>query len=398
VAEPTDAFHRVGDAIEPSGYRLRLPGPTPVPERVRRALAEQVLNHRGPEFREILSEVESSVKKVLRTESDVALFASSGTGGMEASLANTLDPGDRVLVLVNGQWGERFAAISRTLGAKVDTVEVPWGEQVDPQAVADKLALRTYRAVLVTHNESSTGVVTDLAPLGALTRDLPTLLVVDAISSLGAIDVRQDAWNLDIVIAASQKALMCPPGLSLLSVSPKAWEVVERGRRNPCFYWDLVKARKSLREGQTPYTTPVSLVFALRESLRMIHEEGLSRVLARHRRLAAALRAGTDALGLRPFPSGAFSDSVTAVYVPDGLDASTLVGHLHRRYRTVIAGSRNRLSSRVVRIGTMGYFDAAEILSDLLYMGKSLRDLGYPVRAGAGVAAATDALTNLGDA
>ena len=384
---------RGSEGMKPLTYRLRLPGPTTVPERVRMALAQPMLNHRGPEFKEILTETELLTKKILKTQSDVLFFASSGTGAMEASLANVIDPGDRVLVVVNGQWGERFAGISNALGAQVETIDVPWGTQADPELVAKKAASRDYRAVLVTHSESSTGVVADLAALGSLLKDRPALLIVDAVSSPGAVNLQQDNWGLDIVISASQKALMCPPGLSLVSLSSKAWRTVERESRSPCFYWDFRKYKRFLGKGETPYTSPVSLIVALREALRMIHEEGLPQVLARHRKLAAAFRAGTDALGLFAFPAeDALSDSVAAIRMPTELEGDIFVRHLYEHYRTVIAGSRNRLSNRVVRVGTMGYLDASDILSDLLYMENSLRDLGWRVPNYAGVDAAATVL------
>jgi aspartate aminotransferase-like enzyme len=381
-------------ATDPSfSYRLRLPGPTAVPERVREALARPVLNHRGPEFREILRETSSLAQTVLGTANDVLFYASSGTGMMEASLANVLAPGDKALVVVNGQFGERFATIAGSLGLRVEGIDVPWGETASPEAIAARLAEADYRAVVLVHNESSTGVVADLAAIGAVVRAHPALLVVDSVSGVGGIEMQQDAWGVDVLVAASQKALMCPPGLGLVSISDKAWDVIDRDDGRARFYWDFRRARDAMTKGQTAFTAPVSLVVALREALHMIDEEGLPEVLMRHRRLAAALRAGCAALGLPSFPKAAtLSDTVVVLATPDGLDSSVVVRHMYERYGTVVAGARNRLKGKVVRIGTMGWCAEADILADLLYLERTLDDLGWPVQRGAGVAAANAAL------
>lgn len=374
-------------------YRLRLPGPTPVPDRVRRAAAEDVLNHRGSEFRDILAEANALAQPLFGTENAILFFASSGTGMMEAALANVLEPGDWVLVMRNGQWGERFAAIAAAYGANVDSLEFPWGEPPYPDAIARKLKTNDYKAVLITHNESSTGVVADVEAIAALTAETPTLLIVDAVSSLACIDVCQDSWGADIVVSAAQKGLMCPPGVGLASVGPKAWKIVDREGIGPRFYWDFRKARDASAKDETPFTPAVSLLVGLREALRMIHEEDLPSTLERHRRLATALRAGCAALELQSFPAtSALSNSVTALEIPNHLDGGTIVRHMYANYGTVIAGSRNRLSGRVIRIGTMGHITEGDILTDLHVLEATLRDLGETPPAGAGVAAASTVL------
>jgi aspartate aminotransferase-like enzyme len=379
--------------MKPTTQRMRLPGPTSVPERVRQALAEPALNHRGPEFREIVRETEEMIKRVYRTSGDVFFFACSGTGGMEAALVNTLAPGERVLILENGQFGSRFAAIAKGLGAQVDTLEAEWGTAIDPEAVLRRVKEQDYHAVTVIHNESSTGAVNDLKALGEIMKDRSGLLIVDAVSSLGAIDVQQENWHLDVVVGASQKAIMCPPGVATVSVNAKAWEVISRDTQTPRFFFDIRKAKASLDKNETPYTTPTSLVVAMRESLRMIHEEGLENVLARHERLSSALRAGCVAMGLKLFPtSPVISNAVTALHVPDGLEGGQIVKHLYNEYNTVIGGSRNRLNGRVIRIGTMGDFDADDILGDVYYLGRTLQDLGVDADLGAGAAAAAEVL------
>jgi len=380
--------------IVPPGYRLRLPGPAAVPERVRAAVAQPVLNHRGPEFRAVLAECAGALRHIFGTRRDVLLFGSSGTGAMEAALANVLDAGDDVLIVINGQFGERFAVIAETMGARVDQLEVPWGEAPDPDAVAAKLRARDYRAVVCVHNESSTGVVADLAGIGAAVRATPSLLIVDSVSGVGGIEMRMDEWGVDVLVAASQKALMCPPGLAFAALSEKAEKVVAAACGVPRFFFDFRRMKSSLLKGETPFTPPVSLVLGLREALTMIEEEGLPAVLERHRRLSAALRAGCEALGLPMFPQAPLlSPTVTAACVPDGLDGAAIVRRMHVHYRTVIAGQRTKLSGRVIRFGTMGWFDAGDILTDLHHLECTLRDLGRAPPAGAGIAAATRVLS-----
>jgi aspartate aminotransferase-like enzyme len=374
----------------PTTYRLRLPGPTPVPERVQQAIARPLVNHRGPEAHDLIAEVEMRAKPIFGTANDILLFAGSGTAVMEASLANILAPGERVLVALNGQFGERFKAIAESMGAVVDGVECEWGESPDPAAIRQHLARHDYRAVCVVHNESATGAVADLAAIGRIVKDSPAILVVDSVSGLGGLEMRQDDWQVDILLSASQKALMCPPGMGLVSVGPKAWRVVERSDRMPRFFWDFRKAKAAIDKSETAFTPPLSLIAGMREALRMIDEEGLGNVQARHRRLAVALRAGGEALGLPVFTAASArrSDTVSVFRVPDGLEGGAIVRHMYERHHTVIAGARNRLSGRVIRIGTMGAVGEGDILTDLLHLEESLRALGQPVAKGAGVAAA----------
>jgi aspartate aminotransferase-like enzyme len=376
-------------------YRLRLPGPTAVPRRVLEAIARPVVNHRGPEFRAVMDETLTRLKSVFATRSDVLLFAGSGTAVMEAALANVVVPGEPVLIVIHGQFGERFKAIAEGMGAAVDTLDFEWGVPPDPAAVAARLSERPYRAVMVTHNESSTGAVADLRAIGRAVAASDAVLVVDAVSSLGGIELRADEWQLDIVVSAGQKALMCPPGFGLAAVSEKAWRAIERieGHGVPRFFFDFTRARAAAAKSETPFTAPVSLVAGLREALRMIDEEGLPDVYARHRRLAAALRAGCEAIGLPVFTQGdALSDTVSVLRPPDGIEGGAIVRHLYENYGTVIAGARNRLSGRVIRIGTMGHVGEADILTDLLHLEATLRDLGVHVAPGAGLAAAAASL------
>jgi aspartate aminotransferase-like enzyme len=360
---------------------------------VRQAIARPVVNHRGPEFRATLAHAEALIQPVLGTSNRVLFFAASGTGMMEAALVNTVAPGERLLIVCQGQFGERFASIARVLRADVETFDVPWGEAVDPAALALCAAQQDYRAIVLIHNESSTGVATDLGAVGAALRGNSALLIVDSVSGLGGIEMRQDEWGVDIVVSASQKALMCPPGLGLASVSGKAWQVINRPDRTPSFYWSFAKALAAMEKSETAFTAPVNLVFGLCEALDMIHEEGLAHVLARHARLSAALRAGGAALGLSSFGSSSnASNTVVAFTVPEGLDGGKIVRALYEDHGSVIAGSRNRLSGRVIRIGTMGSLNEGTILTDLSHLAAALAGMGHRTTPGAGLVAASAAL------
>lgn len=374
-------------------YRLRLPGPTAVPERIVSAMAQPMINHRGAEFHTLMEEVQGGLASLFGGEGPVLVFASSGSGVMEAAFVNAIDPDDEVLVVVNGQWGERFSTMVRGLGARVTQIESEWGQPVDLQRVEDALTRGTYRAVLVTHNESSTGAVLDLAPIGAMVAGTDTLLIVDAVSSLGGILIDQVKVGADIVFSASQKALMCPPGVGLVSLSSKAWAALERPSRVPRFYWDFLRARASAEEHEAPFTPAVGIIFGLREALRMIAEEGIDAVYARHTRMANAMRAGMHALGLPSFPSEAIASSTLAVgTVPADLDGVAIVRHMYREHGTVIAGARNRLRGKMIRIGTMGDVREGDILADLHALERTLAALGRPVEPGLGIAAAARVL------
>jgi aspartate aminotransferase-like enzyme len=370
-------------------YRLRLPGPTAVPLRVREAIAQPVVNHRGPEFHKMYARIQELLKPILGTSNEIFLFASSGTGAMEASLANVLAPGERMLVAVNGQFGEHFANIARALGAQVGTLETAWGNALDPGEIEKKVKTADYRAIVVVHNESSTGVTAGLAPIGKILRDGPTLFIVDSVSGIGGLEMRQDEWGVDILATASQKALMCPPGIGLISVSPKAWKIVKREDSVPRFFWDFRKAKAAAEKSETAFTSPVSLIAGLKEALEMIHEEGLPQVLKRHKTMSSALRAGCAALGLSSFGMAtSLSPTVVALDVPEKLNGGDIVRRLYEQYGTVIAGSRNKLSDRVIRIGTMGDVHDDDILADLAELEEVLNALGSNVARGAGVVAA----------
>ncbi len=342
---------------------LRVPGPTPLPLPVREAGAAEMINHRGPEFKELLGTVTADLQYFFQTRNEVVILTGSGTGGLEAAIVNLICPGDQVVAVTIGAFGERFAEIASTYGAQVTMVASPWGQAADPLALEEALA-RTpdVRAVLITHNETSTGVTNDLRTLSGVVRASAAspLLVVDAISSVGAIPLLTDEWGCDVAVSGSQKSWMSPPGLAMLSVSARAWEAIERATC-PRYYFDLRAARRYAERGQTPWTPAVSLINGLRAALSMMRAEGLEAIYARHRRVAQQMREGAQALGLEPFADPAHaSDTVTTLRVPPGVDGEDLVARL-RQQGVVVAGGQGKLRGQVLRVGHLGSVDTPDI-------------------------------------
>ena len=341
---------------------LRIPGPTPLPPSVREALGRPMINHRGTEFKQLLKSLSSDLKRIFQTEGDVLLLPASGTGGLEAALVNAVAPGDGVLAVSTGFFGERFATIAETYGAEVHRLDFPWGQGVDVAAMRQKLAgLPDLKAVLVTHNETSTGVTNDLSAIAAAIHELgpnAPLLLVDAVSSLAAIDLPVDGWGCDIVITCSQKALMAPPGLALLSVGTRAWAAIE-AKKCRSYYFDLQSVRKRAKEGETPATPPVSDLFGLCEGVRLILAEGLPQVFTRHQQVAERMRRGVRDLGLELFPDPRFlSDTVTAIRLPE---ADSVRVRLRDEYGVVVAGGQGPLKGQIIRVGHMGYVAERDI-------------------------------------
>ena len=369
---------------------LLIPGPTPVPAPVREAGSRPMTNHRSEAFARVLQGVLEGMRELYRTRQPVVPYASSGTGVLEAAVVNTLSPGDRVLALSCGAFGNRFARIAQAYGAEVTLVEVEWGTGIPPELLEEHLRKDHYRAVLLTHNETSTGVQNDLAALSRARGDHPALLLVDAVSSLGAVPVDMDGWGLDVVVTASQKALGCPPGVSFLAASPRAWEA-HRTARMPRYYWDMGRTVEALQQplAQTPFTPAVSVFYSLEASLRLLREEGFEAVWERHRRLGEATRAGVRALGLRPVAEDRWaSRTVTAVWLPEGVSAKALVGRMRERHGVVVAGGQGKLEGKVFRIGHLGYVWPQDVLRCMEALGEALKDLGVSVDPQAGVEAA----------
>lgn len=334
---------------------LRIPGPTPCPDEVLQAMTKQMINHRGPEFARILNRVTESLKILFQTSNDVFLLTGSGTGGLEAAVVNTLSPGDTVLSVSIGVFGDRFTSIAEQYGAEVIPLKFEWGKAADPDEVRRALEKEPkIKAVLVTHNETSTGVTNNLASLSSVIKEFDKLLIVDAISSLGSINLPVDEWGCDIAVTGSQKGWMAPPGLTMVSVSETAWQA-HANARMPRFYWDFSRARSYLERGQTPWTPAVSTVFAMNTSLGMMLDEGLPNIIARHARIGQLARDGVKSLGLTLFADENFaSNTVTAVNAPEGVNANDLRKILLAENEIVLGGGQQRLDGMIFRIGHLG--------------------------------------------
>jgi aspartate aminotransferase-like enzyme len=368
---------------------LRIPGPTALPPSVREAGGRQMINHRGPEFKDLLGRLQAGMKPYFGTTGDIAILSCAGTGGLEAAVVNTLSPGDRVLAVSIGAFGDRFAKIAEAYGASVDRVAAEWGWAAAPDEVRERLGAGGFRAVLLTHNETSTGVMNPIPELAAaIKRAAPdALILVDTVSSLGAVPFEMDAWGVDVVVTASQKAWMAAPGLAMVAASERAWEAMETATM-PRFYLDLRRHRDSMASGETPWTPAVAVAFQVDEGIRLMNEETKAGVFARHVACAAATQAGLEALGFRLFAEPANrSKTVTAALIPDGLDWKAFNGDLRRR-GLVVAGGQGRLTGVVFRIGHLGSVTVRDILDALSTLEAVSLEWGRDVEAGAAVAAA----------
>ena len=369
---------------------LFTPGPTPVPPQVLAALGEPVLHHRAPDFRIVYERVLGRLQEVHRTSNDVLLFTCSGTGAFESAIVNLCSPGDRVLAVSAGHFGERWAEMARGFGCEVEQLRLPWGATPSPVELARKLAESdAVELVFLVHSETSTGVVADVQALAAVAKDAGALVVVDAVSSLGAVPLDVDGWGLDVVLAGSQKALMTPPGLATAAVSKAAWERAARAAL-PRYYLDWERTRKAQQKLDSAFTPAVSLVVALDVALGLLLEEGLDAAFDRHVRLGRACRAGAVAMGLELFsPDEDRSAVVTAVRMPDGFEASALTRALRDRHGITIAGGQGELKEAIFRIGHIGWFDEFDIATALSAVELVLGELGAPIERGV---AATRAL------
>jgi aspartate aminotransferase-like enzyme len=377
-------------------YRLFTPGPVAVPERVREAMARTLIHHRAPAFLPVLEEVRANLKRVFQTERDVLLLASSGTGAMEAAVANLFSPGDRVVVVRGGKFGERWAEICDAFGVEAVCVDVEWGCAVGPSEVAAAFeSAPDARALLVQASETSTGAYHPIRELADLVHESPErLMVVDGISGVGVHDLPMDAWGLDVVVSGSQKSWMLPPGLAFIALSDAAERAVNEstGRR---YYLDLRKELASQRKNSTTWTPPVSMIVGLREALAMLLEEGLPNVFARHEAMALMVRGACEALGLELFAPDSPAFSCTSVRVPDGLDGKALIKRMRDVYGMTVADGQGRASGRMFRVGHMGDLDGFDMLSVVAGIEMALADLGYPVKLGEGTRAATERLREM---
>ena len=369
---------------------LMTPGPTPVPAVVLLAQGGPFPYHRGPGYTKLLTDVTEGLKRMMKTENDVVLFASSGTGGLESVVANLFSPGDKVIVPVAGYFGERFAGIAKAFGLDVVQLDFEWGSAVPPEAVAEALQQHAdVRAVLVQHSETSTGVIHDIEAIGRVTKEAGALLTVDAISSLGAVPYEGDAWGIDVGVGGSQKALSATPGLSFVSISPAAWKAYEQATC-PRFYFDWKKYTEAFaKDGDSPFTPALSLMLGMRVAIDLYFDEGPEAVLERHRLLSTAVKEGCRALGLdiaAEFPERAWA--VTQVAAPEGIDGTELVARCRKDHGVILAPGQGPLKGKVFRIGHLGQYDRLDVLRGLAAIEMTLGDMGYPVKPGAAVAAA----------
>jgi aspartate aminotransferase-like enzyme len=376
--------------------QLRIPGPTPVPARVQRAMDAPMINHRGPEFKALLPELEQGLKWAFQTENDMLIFPATGTGGLESAVANLVSPGERVLAVTIGAFGDRFADLAEAFGAEVVRYTLPWGEAADPQDLDDLLGREPDVAtVLITHNETSTGVTNRLQALADVVKRHQRLLVVDGVSSVGSIDLPVDRWGVDVAVTASQKGWMLPPGATMLSVSKAAWQR-QASARGPRFYFDWERARTMQAKGMTFTTPAMSILFGLREALTMMREEGLPAIFLRHLRVAAAFRAASTTLGLRLLAAEpeVASPTVTAVYFPEALSGakSETVFKTWRDLGLVLGEGQGKLAGKIFRIGHLGAVYEEDVVATVEAMERGLEANGHPVTRGAALTAARRAL------
>lgn len=372
---------------------LLAPGPTPVPPEVLLAMARPMIHHRAPEFDPIFAEAREGLKWLFQTRNDVLMLASSGTGGMEASISNFLSPGDKALCINGGKFGERWGKICKAFGVHATEIKVEWGQAVNPQVVADALKKDpSIKAVYVQASETSTGVSHDVKAIGEIVKGHEnTILVVDAITALGVFDIKTDVWGLDVVITGSQKALMLPPGMAFMSVSEKAWALADKAK-NAAFYFNLKKERENQAKNQTAFTPTVSLIIGLQEVLRTMKGEGLEKMFARQGQLAHAMREGMKAAGLTLFPKESPSDALTTVCAPEGVDGQAVYKNLRVQYGITAAGGQDHLKGKIFRLSHMGYADRFDVITAVAATEMVLKGLGHSIKLGSGVAKAQEIL------
>jgi aspartate aminotransferase-like enzyme len=363
------------------------PGPAPVPEEVLLELARPVIHHRSAEAKQVITEVVRGLKEVFQTENDVLILTASGTGAMEAAVVNTVPPGSKALVLNAGHFAARWGSICKAFGINVVSLDTEWGQPVDPEAVANALKQHGDTVcVYGTLSETSTGTGHPVEAIGKVVAATPAVFAVDGISGVGAMECRTDAWNIDLLCVGSQKALMLPPGLAFVAVSPKAWARID-AFPSRCFYLSLKAAREKIKEFDTPFTPAHTLILALRTALRRITEEGIENVWRRHRIMSQACQAGIQALGLELF-SARPAEGLTAFHVPAGMKDSDIRNKLVERFGITTIGGQGKLKGKIVRIGHMGYTDEVDIIGGLAALEMVLSDLGVAIKPGAAVTAA----------
>ncbi|MHC4196325.1 MAG: pyridoxal-phosphate-dependent aminotransferase family protein [Planctomycetota bacterium] len=369
-------------------HYLFTPGPTPIPPEVSLAEAATLIHHRTPEFSKLFAQVSEDLKYLFQTkDGKVYTFASSGTGGMEACVANLLSRGDTALVIRGGKFGERWAELCEAYGVKTTCIDAEYGDAVRPEVIETALkGNKKFKAVFLTHCETSTGVLNDLETIAGIVKDHPALLVVDAVTTVGVSPFLMDKWGVDVAVTGSQKGFMMPPGLSFVAVRPSAWDAVKTADL-PRYYWDFRAMDKALKKETTPFTPAISLIVALKTALDIIKEDGLENTWKRHARLAHATREAAKVLGLKLF-SRQPCDMLTAIRVPDGIDGTAFTKNLRDKYGVSIAGGQAEMKGKILRVTHVGYMNDFDILTAIAAIEKGLHDSGYPVDAGKGVATA----------
>jgi len=366
------------------------PGPVEVPPSVLSVGGLPMIHHRTPEYRKAFNEVTEGLKYIFRTKNDILIFPSAGTGGMESAVINICSPGDKVIVAACGQFGERWAKIAEAFGVIPVKLFAEWGNEVDYSKVEAELkANHDIKAVFTTLSETSTGIENDIRRLGGLVKDTKAVLIVDAVSGMGAVEFETDGWNADVVVVGAQKGLMIPPGVAMISLSEKAKKAVTLSK-TPKYYFSYEQALKALAKDKlpdTPYTSSVSLILQLRESLRLIKEEGMENVWARHSKIASAVRAGVTALGLKLFAKGKPSNSVTSVWVPEGVDGDAINKKIRDDYGITMAGGQGKMKGKMFRIGHLGYVDRFDAVIGIAAVEMALTELGVNIELGKGVKA-----------
>ncbi len=372
---------------------LLAPGPTPVPPEVLSAMSEPIIHHRSPEFAAIMKEVLDGLKWLFQTQNTVMILSSSGTGGMDAAVSNFLSPGDRAICVRGGKFGERWAEICEAYGVTPVNIDVPWGEAVKPEDVQAALEEDpSIKAVYIQASETCTAVAHPVKEIAEIVRKRKeTILVVDAITAIGVMDLPVDDWGIDICVTGSQKALMLPPGLAFVSVSNKAWGF-NKTAKCPRFYFNLKKENAKAEAGQTNFTSPVAMIIGLRKVLAMMKEEGLEQVFARHARLAEATRAALQAIGLRLLAVDSPSNAVTGAYLPDGIDGGAFNNKLREEYGVTIAGGQAQLKGKIFRVAHLGYADTLDVINAISAVERGFTEFGYSFEMGTGIRAAQKVL------
>jgi aspartate aminotransferase-like enzyme len=372
---------------------LLAPGPTPVPPDVLLAMAAPIIHHRSPDFLPVLDAAKKGLQWLYQTKNDVLILCSTGTGGMVGSVNNFFNKGDKVLVVNGGKFGERWTKICQAYDLDVEEIMVEWGYAIKPSLVEEKLKKnKTIKGVFVQASETSTGIYHDIQALGSVVKQFDdTLFIVDAISALVAHDLRTDEWGIDVMIGGSQKGVMLPPGIAFVSVSEKAWKKAETSKM-PKFYFNFKKERDNLAKNQTNFTSPVTLIIGLNESLKMLQAEGLENVFRRHEWLANAARKAVQAIGLELYPRESPSNAVTAIMTPQGIDGQAVYKNLREKYGITAAGGQDRAKGKIFRIAHLGYADRFDVITAIAGIEMVLKGMGYPVKLGTGVAAAQELL------